>query len=161
MFYEYLAGGEGDFDVDLSAIRDGDKCVSCLLGVMKNGVYYALDTAFDGAYAQYSPGYLILWFTIQTLFEEDVMTFDYGIEHAYKHRYGFADYESCMLVLFRNRGIAAASRLWKLSKAMAQTGVREVAPLFGYAGQSSEIRSSRDRGPLSANQLVCGTKGGK
>lgn len=122
-FYEHLGGGEGEFDVDLSLICDGDKCVSYLLGIVINRTYYAFDTGFDPDYARYSLGYLVLWSTLRALFDEGIQVFDHGIDHPYKQRYDFQCYDTSALVLFRNRGVAAAWKLWKLmSSRMGKRG---------------------------------------
>jgi CelD/BcsL family acetyltransferase involved in cellulose biosynthesis len=126
-FYEFLADSEGEFDVDLRLIYDEEKCVSYLLGVVKNGIYHAFDTAFDDDCARYSLGYLALWSTIRSLFDEGITEFDYGVEHPYKYRYNFEYHDSSTLVLFRNRGVAAVSRLWRLLKSQVEPHSRESA----------------------------------
>ena len=110
-FYECLAGVGGEFDLDLTAVRDGDRCVACLLGAVEGGIYHAFDQGFDPAYAKHSIGYVALWCTIKALFEEGVGTFDYGPDDPYKHRYDFPWQDASMLVVFKNRGVAAAARL--------------------------------------------------
>jgi hypothetical protein len=127
-FYEYLASSEGEFDVDLSLICDGEKCASYLLGVVKDGIYYAFDTGFDAAYARYSLGYLAVWFTIRALFDEGIREFDYGIDHPYKYRYEFQCHDSSMLVLFRHRGVATVSKLWKLLRSPMERTSLSAAP---------------------------------
>lgn len=123
-FYEYLANSKEEFDVDLNLIWDGQKCVSYLLGVVKHGIYHAFDTGFDPDYARYSPGYLMLWFTIRELFDEGISEFDYGHEHHYKYRYHFQYHDSFTLFLCRNRLIAATSNLWKLIRSQLKPSFR-------------------------------------
>ena len=126
-FYEYLANSNGEFDVDLSLILDGHKCVSYLLGVVKNGRYHAFDTGFDPDYARYSLGYLALWFTIRELFDQGISEFDYGLEHPYKYRFDFQYHDSFTLILFRNRRIAAISKLWKIMQSQLKPRFRSSA----------------------------------
>lgn len=105
-FYKLLCAGNEEFSIDLSMLYSGDQCVAYLLGLLKGRIYYAFDTGFDPAYADYSPGLLIHLHVLKSLCEDKIDEFNFGYEHSYKERFMPLNHRALKIVVYRSHVMA-------------------------------------------------------
>lgn len=110
-FYDLLSSEMEEFDIDLSTIYCGGQCIAYLLGLLQGRSYHAFDTGFDPAYADYSPGLLLHFYVLRSLFGSNIDEFHFGYEHSYKERFEPLYFKSLEIVIFRHRFISTFGSL--------------------------------------------------
>jgi CelD/BcsL family acetyltransferase involved in cellulose biosynthesis len=86
-FYDHLATGDGEFEIDLLALDHEGTPVAFLVGIIAEGVYHAFETGFDRAWGEQSPGLTLHFLALERLHAEGVREFDFGHAHGYKDRF--------------------------------------------------------------------------
>ena len=110
-FYERISADDSEFSVELCVLRRNGICIAYLLGIIHDGAYHALDTAFDPGCADYSPGLVVHFEVLSKLPEQGVSKFEFGYDNAYKLRFD-PEYRSfCDILVFRNSIVHNFARL--------------------------------------------------
>lgn len=114
-FYKYLACN-GEFDIDLTALFDGEKCIAYLLGLIMDHTYYAFDTGYDPEYSDLSPGLLLHHDVLKNACVNNITEFNFGFNHSYKDRFDPSFHTLSNIRIFRNRRLLLVDKLRSLVK---------------------------------------------
>ena len=114
-FYTYLACN-GEFDIDLTALFDDDKCIAYLLGLIMDHTYYAFDTGYDPEYSDLSPGLILHHDVLKNACANNIREFNFGFNHSYKDRFAPSFHTLSMIRVFRNRRLVLVDKLRNMVK---------------------------------------------
>lgn len=71
----------------LVVIRHGERPIGYLVGILGEDTYHAYDTAFDPAFAEASPGFLLHVRALQDVIEAGLSELNFGFDQPYKTRF--------------------------------------------------------------------------
>ncbi|MCA9400795.1 MAG: GNAT family N-acetyltransferase [Candidatus Omnitrophica bacterium] len=88
IFYETLVKKLGESHaLDIAFLEVADKPVAYMIGLKRQGYYFAFDTAYDKGFHKLSPGVVMHNLLLEQLYNEGIHTFDFGYDAGYKKRW--------------------------------------------------------------------------
>jgi hypothetical protein len=85
-------------------LKSGNQAIAFVIGYQFEGVFHYVEIAYDEAWAEFSPGTVLLYMLIEDLFQHDsprILEFGSGGDLLYKRRFSTNECEDATLLLFR------------------------------------------------------------